>query len=157
MVIVADENIPLLDSFFGDIGEIRRVAGRTLSRSQVEDADILLVRSVTQVGRELLQNTRVRFVGTATIGTDHVDLEWLKAQVIGFSAAPGCNASSVAEYVLAVISQFAEQRGIDDWSTLSVGIVGAGNVGSELARALERLDFRSEEHTSELQSRPHLV
>ncbi len=141
MVIVADENIPLLDSFFGDIGEIRRVAGRTLSRSQVEDADILLVRSVTQVGRELLQNTRVRFVGTATIGTDHVDLEWLKAQGIGFSAAPGCNASSVAEYVLAVISQFAEQRGIDDWSTLSVGIVGAGNVGSELARALERLDF----------------
>jgi len=141
MLIVADENIPLLDSFFGDIGEIRRVTGRNLSRSQVEDADVLLVRSVTQVGPELLSGTQVRFVGTATIGTDHVNVEWLKQQGIGFSAAPGCNASSVAEYVLAVISQFAEQRGTEDWSTLSVGIVGAGNVGSELARALERLDF----------------
>ncbi|WP_323750670.1 4-phosphoerythronate dehydrogenase PdxB [Marinobacter sp.] len=141
MLIVADENIPLLDSFFGDIGEIRRVTGRGLIRNEVEDADILLVRSVTWVNRELLEGTRVRFVGTATIGTDHVDVEWLKEQGIGFSAAPGCNARSVAEYVLAVISLFADQRELGDWSTLSVGIVGAGNVGSELARMLERLDF----------------
>ncbi|RMJ06024.1 Erythronate-4-phosphate dehydrogenase [Marinobacter litoralis] len=141
MLIVADENIPLLDSFFGDIGEIRRVTGRGLTRSEVEDADVLLVRSVSRVNRELLEGTRVRFVGTATIGTDHVDVEWLKAQGIGFSAAPGCNAGSVAEYVLAVISLFADQRDLSDWSTLSVGIVGAGNVGSELARMLERLDF----------------
>ncbi|WP_372964616.1 4-phosphoerythronate dehydrogenase PdxB [Marinobacter sp.] len=141
MLIVADENIPLLDSFFGDIGEIRRVTGRTLNRSQVEDADILLVRSVTKVNRELLEGTRVRFVGTATIGTDHIDVEWLKEQGIGFTAAPGCNARSVTEYVLAVVSLFADQLGIDDWSTLSVGIVGAGNVGSELARVLDRLGF----------------
>lgn len=141
MLIVADENIPLLDSFFGDIGEIRRVTGRGLSRNEVKAADVLLVRSVTRVNRELLEGTRVRFVGTATIGTDHVDVEWLKAQGIGFSAAPGCNAGSVAEYVLAVVSLFADQRDLSDWSTLSVGIVGAGNVGSELARILERLDF----------------
>lgn len=141
MLIVADENIPLLDSFFGDIGEIRRVKGRGLTRHEVEDADVLLVRSVTRVNRELLEGTRVRFVGTATIGTDHVDVEWLKEQGIGFSAAPGCNARSVAEYVLAVISLFADQRDLCDWSDLSVGIVGAGNVGSELARMLERLDF----------------
>ncbi len=141
MLIVADENIPLLDAFFGDIGEIRRVTGRTLSRDQVVDADVLLVRSVTRVNQELLEGTRVRFVGTATIGTDHIDLDWLKARGIRFAAAPGCNASSVAEYVLSVISLFAERRGLDDWTTLSVGVVGVGNVGGELAQILERLGF----------------
>jgi len=141
MLIVADENIPLLDAFFGDIGDIRRVTGRTLTREQVADADILLVRSVTRVNRELLEGSRVRFVGTATIGTDHIDLEWLQAQGIGFAAAPGCNASSVAEYVLSVVSLFAERRGLDDWTSLTVGIVGVGNVGSQLAQRLERLGF----------------
>ena len=141
MLIVADENIPLLDSFFGDIGEIRRVSGRSMSNEAVRDADIVLVRSVTRVNRELLEGSRVRFVGTTTIGTDHVDLDWLEAAGIRFSAAPGCNANSVAEYVLSVLSLHAERRGLADWSQLSVGIVGVGNVGGELAHKLERLGF----------------
>lgn len=142
MLIVADENIPLLDAFFGDIGEIRRVSGRTMSAEDVRDADVLLVRSVTRVDRALLEGSRVRFVGTATIGTDHIDLGWLKENGIQFSAAPGCNANSVAEYVLAVLSLYAERCALDDWSQLSVGIVGVGNVGSELAEKLARLGFR---------------
>ena len=141
MLIVADENIPLLDSFFGDIGEIRRVSGRSMSNEDVRDADIVLVRSVTRVNRELLEGSRVRFVGTTTIGTDHVDLDWLEGAGIRFSAAPGCNANSVAEYVLSVLSLHAERRGLADWSQLSVGIVGVGNVGGELAHKLERLGF----------------
>lgn len=141
MLIVADENIPLLESFFGDIGTIRRVSGRTVSPEDVNDADILLVRSVTRVNEALLKDSRVRYVGTSTIGTDHVDLPWLESRGIAFSAAPGCNANSVAEYVLSVLSLYAEQQGLDDWETLSVGIVGAGNVGSELARKLEKLGF----------------
>ncbi len=143
MLIVADENIPYWIPFFGDIGEIRRVNGRTLAPDQVRDADILLVRSVTRVDRQLLEGARVRFVGTATIGTDHIDQAWLQEQGIGFAAAPGCNAVSVAEYVLSVLSLYAEKRGgIEDWSSLTVGIVGGvGNVGGELARMLERLDF----------------
>jgi len=141
MLIVADENIPLLDSFFGDIGEIRRVSGRSMSNEDVRDADIVLVRSVTRVNRELLEGSRVRFVGTTTIGTDHVDLDWLEAAGIRFSAVPGCNANRVAEYVLSVLSLHAERRGLADWSQLSVGIVGVGNVGGELAHKLERLGF----------------
>ncbi|MFN2362494.1 MAG: 4-phosphoerythronate dehydrogenase PdxB [Marinobacter sp.] len=141
MRIVADENIPLLDSFFADIGEIRRVSGRTMSAADVQDADILLVRSVTRVNQALLEGSRVRFVGTCTIGTDHVDRQWLASSGISFSAAPGCNANSVVEYVLSVISLHAERRGLADWSKLSVGIVGAGNVGGELAHKLERLGF----------------
>ncbi|MBL3556578.1 MULTISPECIES: 4-phosphoerythronate dehydrogenase PdxB [Marinobacter] len=141
MRIVADENIPLLDSFFGDIGEIHRVSGRTLSASDVQNADILLVRSVTRVNQSLLEGSRVRFVGTCTIGTDHVDQQWLASNGIAFSAAPGCNANSVVEYVMSVISLHAERRGVADWSKLRVGIVGAGNVGGELAHKLERLSF----------------
>lgn len=141
MLIVADENIPLLESFFGDIGDIRRVSGRTMSAADVRDADVLLVRSVTKVGPELLEGSKVRFVGTATIGTDHVDQDWLAQQGIRFSAAPGCNANSVAEYVLSVLSVHAERRAMTDWTGLSVGVVGVGNVGSEVARKLERLGF----------------
>lgn len=141
MLIVADENIPLLDSFFADVGRIHRVSGRSMSPKDVADADILLVRSVTRVDEALLSGSRVKFVGTATIGTDHVDEQWLASQGIAFSAAPGCNANSVVEYVLSVLSLHAERRGLADWSELSVGIVGAGNVGGELARKLERLGF----------------
>ena len=141
MLIVADENIPLLDAFFGDIGEIRRVSGRTVSAEEVRDADVLLVRSVTRVNRTLLEGSRVRFVGTTTIGTDHIDLGWLKENGIRFSAAPGCNANSVVEYVLSVLSLYAERCALGDWSRLSVGIVGVGNVGRELAEKLGRLGF----------------
>lgn len=141
MMIVADENIPLLDSFFGDMGEIRRVSGRDVGPDDVRDADILLVRSVTRVGSDLLEGSRVRFVGTATIGTDHIDRAWLEHKGIGFSAAPGCNASSVVEYVLSVLSLHAERQGVEDWSDLRVGIVGVGNVGGCLAERLQRLGF----------------
>ncbi|TBW59149.1 4-phosphoerythronate dehydrogenase PdxB [Marinobacter halodurans] len=141
MLIVADENIPLLDRFFDEIGSIRRVAGREMEPQDVADADILLVRSVTRVDRHLLEGSRVKFVGTATIGTDHVDVDWLAEQGIAFASAPGCNAASVAEYVLSVLSIHAEERGEDDWSDLSVGIIGAGNVGQALGRRLTRLGF----------------
>ena len=78
MHIVADENIPLVNEFFGEVGEITRVEGRSLSKADLSEADILLVRSVTQVNRELLEGTPVRFVGTATIGTDHIDTAYLE-------------------------------------------------------------------------------
>jgi len=142
MLIVADENIPLLDSFFGDIGEIRRLAGRHMTADDVRNADILLVRSVTTVGRELLEGSRVKFVGTATIGTDHIDRDWLEQNNIGFSAAPGCNANSVVEYVLATLSLYAEKCGLANGNELSVGIVGVGNVGASLATRLQRLGFK---------------
>ncbi|MFE8071601.1 4-phosphoerythronate dehydrogenase PdxB [Marinobacteraceae bacterium S3BR75-40.1] len=138
MRIVADENIPLLEEFFGDIGEIVRVPGRDLQPRDVVDADILLVRSVTPVNEGLLSGSRVKFVGTATIGTDHIDREWLSKQGIQFASAPGCNASGVVEYVLVCLSLIAEQEGCP-LADLSVGLVGAGNVGGELWHRLERL------------------
>ncbi|MCA0893873.1 4-phosphoerythronate dehydrogenase [Microbulbifer agarilyticus] len=135
--IVADENIPGLEQWFGDLGTIVRVPGRSLSPAQLADADILLVRSVTQVNEALLANTPVRFVGSCTIGTDHLDTHWLEQQGIAWSAAPGCNANSVVEYV------FCALAALDiDWRGRNFGIVGCGNVGGSLQRKLHALDIQ---------------
>lgn len=138
MHIVADENIPLIEEFFADIGSITRVAGRTLTADELSDADVLLVRSVTQVNEALLDGTPVKFVGTATIGTDHIDQSYLQQQGIGFKSAPGCNAQAVVDYVLSALSVLTDARGIA-FTDLTVAVVGVGNVGLLLRRRLEEM------------------
>lgn len=138
MLIVADENIPFAEETFGAYGTVLCLPGRTLSAEDARDADALLVRSVTQVGRSLLEGSGVQFVGSATIGTDHVDAEWLREAGIAFAHAPGSNAGSVAEYVLAALLRLATRRG-EALAGRTVGVVGCGNVGGEVARRLEAL------------------
>ena len=138
LLIVADENMPAVESLFGHLGTVRRVPGRGLSADQVADADILLVRSVSRVDASLLTGSRVGFVGTATIGTDHIDTQWLAEQQIGFSAAPGCNAEAVVDYVLSCLYQQAAQQGFD-LQDKTIGIVGVGNVGGRLQKRLSAL------------------
>ena len=96
MHIIADANMPGLEPFEA-FATVERVDGRTLTREQLGEAEILLVRSVTRVDATLLAGSRVRFVGSATIGTDHVDLAYLAQAGIPFAHAPGCNARAVAE------------------------------------------------------------
>lgn len=129
--IVADENMPAL-SLFDSRAVVATAPGRKMHKSQLLQADTLLVRSITQVSAELLAGTPVKFVGSATIGTDHVDLAWLKQQGIEFAHAPGCNAMAVAEYVLqAVVTWLLEQR--SELSEVTVAVVGHGNVGARVA------------------------
>lgn len=141
LTIVADENIPALEPLFARFGDLITCPGRTLSPEQVRDADVLLVRSVSKVNAELLAGSSVRFVGTATIGTDHVDQAWLAQQGIGFSSAPGCNADSVVDYVLAALLHTAQDQGFD-LQTKTLGIVGVGNVGRRLQTRMEKLGVR---------------
>ena len=138
MRIVADENIPLLDEFFADFGHITRLPGRRIDRPALLDADVLLVRSVTPVSAATLAGTSVRFVGTCTIGTDHLDLPGLAAAGIDTASAPGCNARGVVEYVLSCLLVFSERTG-RDWRGLTAGVVGTGEVGGRLASTLEAL------------------
>lgn len=140
MLIVADENIPLLDAFFAGFGDIRRVPGRSIDRTTVEHADVLLVRSVTRVDRALLESSKVRFVGTCTIGTDHLDLDYFKEAGIGWSSAPGCNARGVVDYVLGSLMTLAEIEGVD-LTQRTYGIVGAGEVGGRLIKVLKGLGW----------------
>ncbi|GKQ45360.1 4-phosphoerythronate dehydrogenase PdxB [Pseudomonas syringae pv. theae] len=141
MRIVADENIPLLDAFFAGFGEIRRLPGRSIDRAAVADADVLLVRSVTPVTREMLEGSPVRFVGTCTIGTDHLDLTYLQDAAIQWSSAPGCNARGVVDYVLGSLLTLAEIEGVD-LRQRTYGVVGAGQVGGRLTAVLKALGWK---------------
>jgi erythronate-4-phosphate dehydrogenase len=109
--IVADENIPLVKDGFVRFGEVRVVPGRAITAEAVRDAELLIVRSVTKVNGALLDGSAVRFVGTCTIGTDHLDIEYLKRRGIAIASAPGSNATSVAEYIAAVMLQLAKRLG----------------------------------------------
>lgn len=148
MRIVADDNMPgveaccaLLDAGSRTEIEIVRRPGRTLTAADVADADVLLVRSVTRVDAALLAGSRVRFVGTATIGTDHLDLPWLAAQGIAWASAPGCNARAVGEWVLNVLVQLAAEQGVP-LAGRTLGIIGLGHVGRWVARLTQRLGIR---------------
>jgi len=140
MRIVADENIPLLDAFFAHFGEIRRLPGRSIDRAAVADADVLLVRSVTPVTHELLEGSAVRFVGTCTIGTDHLDLDYFQEAGIMWSSAPGCNARGVVDYVLGSLLTLAEIEGAD-LAQRTYGVIGAGQVGGRLINVLKGLGW----------------
>lgn len=140
MRIVVDENVPQAQAFARH-GELVRLPGRSLRAADVRDADALIVRSITRVNAELLEGSRVGFVGTCTIGVDHLDTEWLEQQGIAWSNAPGCNARSVVEYVLAALRRLALQRQ-SSLAQRCYGIVGAGEVGQRLANVLRALGWQ---------------
>jgi len=132
MKLVADENIPFVREVFSEFGTIITASGRDISPELVRDADVLLVRSITKVDRKLLEGSRVKFVASATIGTDHVDQAYLREKGIGFANAPGSNANSVAEYVFVALFALAARWG---WrlSEKTIGVVGVGHIGSRVA------------------------
>lgn len=142
MHIVADENIPFISDAFSLFGSVKLIAGRSICRSDLMDADILIVRSVTPVTKELLQDTPVKFVATATVGIDHIDTIWLKKQKIGFAYAPGSNAVSVAQYVLSALMSISHNKLINLKNAV-IGIVGVGHIGSLVHRYAEILGIRT--------------
>jgi erythronate-4-phosphate dehydrogenase len=141
MRIVADANIPFVRECFSSVGEVRVLSGREITPQVVADADALLVRSITAVNEPLLAGSKVRFVGTATIGFDHVDVSYLQRSGIGFASAPGSNANSAAEYVIAGLLEIGRRRRIL-LEGKSIGVIGVGNVGGRVARKCEGLGMR---------------
>ena len=138
MKIVADENISNVKEFFAGFGDVQLMPGRVINTAAVAEADVLLVRSVTKVDKALLAGSRVKFVGTCTIGMDHIDQNYLRSQGIGFASAPGCNANAVVDYVLCALAALALEQRIC-LATKTLGIVGLGNVGSRLKIRAEAL------------------
>ncbi|WP_386082893.1 4-phosphoerythronate dehydrogenase PdxB [Vreelandella sp. F11] len=135
MKLVVDANIPAAERCFGHFGSLTRVPGREINSSHLQDADALIVRSITQVNDKLIADSPVRFIGTCTIGTDHIDHAALAPRDVAFASAPGCNAEAVVDYVLSSLLTLAER---DGWllSERTVGVVGVGNVGSRLQARL---------------------
>ncbi len=140
--ILVDENMPYARELFSRTGEVVAVPGRPLPVAELADAQGLMVRSVTQVNEALLAGTPVKFVGTATAGTDHIDEAGLQRAGVAFSAAPGCNAIAVVEYVFSALLLLAERDGFQ-LRDRTVGIVGVGNVGGRLQKRLEAWGIRT--------------
>ncbi|MDD5064155.1 MAG: 4-phosphoerythronate dehydrogenase [Phycisphaerae bacterium] len=141
MKIIADANIPFVKDCFSSVGEVEVFPGREITRDVVGEAECLLVRSVTKVDSNLLAGSRVRFVGTATIGFDHIDIGNLSRNNIGFASAPGSNANSAAEYVIAGLFEIERKYKIK-LEGKSIGIIGVGNVGSKVAEKCASLGMK---------------
>lgn len=136
MKVIIDDKIPFIQ------GQAERVAdevvylpGSKIGPDDVRNADALIIRTRTHCNRQLLEGSRVRFIATATIGFDHLDTDYLDEAGIVWTNCPGCNATSVAQYVRNALIE-AEREGIVKLSEASLGIVGYGHVGRAVCESL---------------------
>lgn len=141
MKIVVDENISFAKEAFSLFGKTILLPGREITREVLKDVDILIVRSVTNVDEKLLKSTPVKFVGTATIGTDHIDLNYLKSRNIRFADAKGCNAFAVTEYVLTALIKVCSDEKLNVFDK-TIGVIGVGNIGSKVAKFSKLLGMK---------------
>lgn len=140
MKIIVDENMPAIaEMFAAHPVEVIPRSGRTIAPEDIKEADALLVRSVTKVNKDLLEGSSIAFVGSATIGVDHIDQSYLKHQGIGFANSPACNAESVTDYVLSCFACLYHEESYQ-WWTKTIAIVGCGNVGGRLYERLKALN-----------------
>ncbi|MEA2067968.1 MAG: 4-phosphoerythronate dehydrogenase [Verrucomicrobiota bacterium] len=138
MKIICAETVLLGQEAFSNAGKTVVVPDREITRDHLLDADALVVRSKTRINRELLKGTPVKFVGTATAGTDHIESEALDAHDIYWCASPGCNANSVSEYLVAALLTLGRRHSFD-LEGKSIGVVGCGNVGSRVVKKCHAL------------------
>ncbi|MBQ7222430.1 MAG: 4-phosphoerythronate dehydrogenase [Bacteroidales bacterium] len=128
--IVIDSDIPFIQGMLEPYFEVAYKKGNQICREDLKGASALVVRTRTKCNRQLLENTSVELVATATIGTDHIDEEYCKSAGINVASAPGCNSNGVVEYLFSAIDALEKKKGcILHGKTL--GIIGAGHVGSK--------------------------
>ncbi len=140
MKIIADDKIPFLKGVLEPFCEVQYLPGAKIGPSDVKDADGLIVRTRTKVNEELLKDSSVKAVVSATIGTDHLDIPWLEANGIKWANAPGCNSGSVKQYIASVFANLETNYYPLRGKTL--GIVGVGNVGSKIAKVGEAFGMK---------------
>jgi erythronate-4-phosphate dehydrogenase len=139
--IVADNKIPYLEGALEAMARVVYLPGGEISKSDLLDADALIIRTRTKCNRELLEGTAVRFIATATIGYDHIDTGYCEGRGISWTNAPGCNSSSVEQYIVSTLLWLAVNRKLD-LSNSTLGVIGVGNVGSKVAAAARALGMK---------------
>lgn len=142
MKIIVEKNIPYIKGVLEKYAEVQYLPYQEITPQAVKDADVLLVRTRTRCDEALLDGSRCRFVGTATIGTDHIDMNYCRNRGIEVKNAPGCNAPAVAQYVLSSIGHWMKKEYIFNTEGLTLGVVGVGHVGSIVARWAKKLGFK---------------
>ena len=135
MRILIDKYIPFLQGVLDNLAQVCYIEPEQFTPEAVRDADALIIRTRTQCNRLLLDGSRVQFIATATIGTDHIDLDYCRMRNIRVVSCPGCNAQAVCDYVEEALNEVAARQ-------LSIGIVGVGHVGSLVAKMAERRGMR---------------
>ena len=135
MRILIDKYIPFLQGVLDNLAQVCYIEPEQFTPEAVRDADALIIRTRTQCNRLLLDGSRVQFIATATIGTDHIDLDYCRTRNIRVVSCPGCNAQAVCDYVEETLNEVAARQ-------LSIGIVGVGHVGSLVAKMAERRGMR---------------
>ena len=140
MKIVADKYIPFLEGVFEPYAEVVYIDGNLISNEDLTDADAMIVRTRTKCDAALLEGTKVRMIATATIGMDHIDLDYCNAKGIEVHNAEGCNAGGVMQYVFSALYGVAARKAIklDD---ANFGIIGVGNVGRKVEAMARYLGF----------------
>ncbi|MGI6098453.1 MAG: 4-phosphoerythronate dehydrogenase [Lentisphaerae bacterium] len=133
MKIVCDVNMPFVREAFATLGDVLAVDGRAISPAHLQDADVLITRSTTRVDEALIGSRRLRFYGSGVIGTDHIDDAFLARAGIPWQGAPGCNAASVAQYIVSALVRLALRYNLR-LDTLTLGVVGVGHVGRQVWR-----------------------
>ncbi|MBR2396388.1 MAG: 4-phosphoerythronate dehydrogenase PdxB [Bacteroidaceae bacterium] len=141
MKVVCDSAIPFLKGALEPYCQVVYVHGSEICREMVMDADALVIRTRTRCNATLLEGTKVRFIATATIGYDHIDTQWCESHGIRWTNAPGCNSWSVQQYIGSLLVTMSRTLGFS-FRERTLGIVGAGNVGSKVARLAVLLGFR---------------
>ncbi|NDW18194.1 4-phosphoerythronate dehydrogenase PdxB [Dysgonomonas sp. 216] len=141
MKIVADKNIPYLKGIAEIFGDVTYISGSDMSQNTLKEADTIIVRTVTYLDKDVLENTNVKLICTATIGFDHIDTVYCAENGIRWYNAPGCNSGSVMQYIVSSLFVIAEKKGIN-LKEKTIGIVGVGNVGKKVARACSLLGMR---------------
>lgn len=139
--IVADDKIPFLRGVLDDVAEIKYFPGNEISEKVVKDVDALIIRTRTQCNKELLHNSKVKCIATATIGYDHIDTNYCEKNGIQWFNAPGCNSSSVRQYISSALSEILRKTGKRLKET-TLGIIGVGNVGSKVENMAKLLGMQ---------------
>ena len=142
MKIIADQQIPHVAQAFSEFAKVMLCDGRDITAEKIHDADVLLVRSVTAVNANLLEGSQIKFVASATSGLNHIDLDFLQGNDIGFAHARGSNARSVAEYVLSSLFVLADQNDFK-FKDKTVGVIGCGEAGSRVVELLEAIGVKT--------------
>ena len=128
-LIVIEDKIPFIKGRFEPYAEVRYLHPDQFCKEAIADADAMIIRTRTRCNAELLTDTKIKFIATATIGTDHIDMQWCREAGIEVQNAPGCNAPAVAQYVWATLFCLNKNP-----QQTTIGIVGCGNVGSIVAQ-----------------------
>lgn len=136
-VVIIENRIPYIHGLFEPVAQVRYLPAAEITPQAVADADALVVRTRTRCDAALLQGSRVRFIGSATIGTDHIDLDYCRRAGITVASAPGCNAPAVAQWTLASIGLWLRQEHLKP-EEVTLGVVGVGHVGSIVVRWAEQ-------------------